>query len=52
MNALSLGAADEGDVECALVDVVELLHAGQHLRLVDAVCVQRLYCLEGEDRGR
>ena len=48
MNAPSLGARDEGDVECPLVDVVELDGAGQHLRLVDAVCVQSLYYLERE----
>ena len=52
MNAPSLGALDKGDVEWPLVDVVELDRAGQHLRLVDAVCVQSLYYLEGEDRGR
>ena len=51
MNAPSLGAADEGDVELALVDVVQLVGAGQHLRLVDAVRVQRLDYLGGEDGG-
>ena len=51
MNAPSLGAADEGDVERALVDVVKLVGAGQHLRLVDAVRVQRLDYLGGEKEG-
>ena len=36
------GAAHEGDREAALVDVVHLVRAGQHLRLVDAVRVQGL----------
>ena len=37
-----LGAAHEGDGEGALVDVVQLVRARQHLRLVDAVRVQGL----------
>ena len=43
-----LGAAHEGNGEGALVDVVQLVRAGQHLGLVDAVGVQGLDYLHGQ----
>ena len=53
MNAPSLGAADEGDVERTLVDVVKLVGAREHLRFIDAVRIQRLnYLGGGKDGGR